>query len=48
MILFLIGFLSGGFLGILLMSILAVSKREDELIENLLKKNLTVQEMTEQ
>ncbi len=42
MILFLIGFLVGGFLGILLMAILAVSKREDELIENLLKKNLTV------
>lgn len=40
MVLFLIGFLIGGFLGILLMAIFAVSKREDKLIENLLRKNL--------
>ncbi|MDP3298074.1 MAG: DUF3789 domain-containing protein [Thermodesulfovibrionia bacterium] len=40
MVLFLIGFLIGGFLGILLMAILAVSKREDELMENLVRKNL--------
>ena len=40
MVLFLIGFLIGGFLGILLMTILAVSKREYKLMENLLIKNL--------
>jgi len=37
-ILFLLGFLIGGFLGILLMTILAVGKKEDEMMEKMLKK----------
>lgn len=41
MILFLIGFLAGGFLGILLMVILAAGKKEDEIMERFLKKTIS-------
>ena len=38
MILLLIGFIIGGITGIVLMTILAVSKKDDELVETLIEK----------
>jgi hypothetical protein len=35
---FLSGFLTGGFIGILLMTIFAAGKREDEMMEKMFKK----------